>query len=170
MIGEYIRDHVASWFNWAQTNRLGVEHMEDLIFVTGCTLVTSWAAVAFMENTTDAEITLVSGPPINGGTNFYWDDIRGTVVFRNSYFYGVRSLGHVYSARTDVSLLYKINGPPARRDQCVFIRGFRVKRVRFRTRIIRAAAEPLPDDPDNHRDDEIQVTQVPVQKVCRLLM
>ena len=75
--------------------------MEDLIFVTGCTLVTSWAAVAFMENTTDAEITLVSGPPINGGTNFFWDNIRGSVNFRNSHFNGVRSPGYVYSARTD---------------------------------------------------------------------
>jgi len=26
---------------------------------------------------------------------------------------------------------------------------------------MRAAAEPLPDDPDNRRDDEIQVTRVP---------
>ena len=26
---------------------------------------------------------------------------------------------------------------------------------------MRAAAEPLPDDPDNRRDDEIQVTQIP---------
>ena len=25
---------------------------------------------------------------------------------------------------------------------------------------MRAAAEPRPDDPDNHRDDEIQVTRV----------
>jgi len=26
---------------------------------------------------------------------------------------------------------------------------------------MRAAAEPLPDDPDNRREDEIQVTRVP---------
>jgi hypothetical protein len=26
---------------------------------------------------------------------------------------------------------------------------------------MRAAAEPLPDDPDNRRDDDIQVTQIP---------
>jgi hypothetical protein len=26
---------------------------------------------------------------------------------------------------------------------------------------MRAAAEPRPDDPDNHRDDKIQVTRVP---------
>ena len=26
---------------------------------------------------------------------------------------------------------------------------------------MRAAAEPLPDDPDNRREDEIKVTQIP---------
>lgn len=46
-------------------------------------------------------------------------------------------------------------------DQCVFIRGFRAKRVLFWTKPMRAAAEPRPDDPDNRRDDEIQVTRVP---------
>ncbi|KAI0277012.1 hypothetical protein BGY98DRAFT_1177398 [Russula aff. rugulosa BPL654] len=35
-------------------------------------------------------------------------------------------------------------------NQCVFIRG-----------TMRAATEPLPDDPDDHRDDEIQVTRIP---------
>ena len=26
---------------------------------------------------------------------------------------------------------------------------------------MRAAAEPLPDDPDDHREDELQVTRIP---------
>ena len=26
---------------------------------------------------------------------------------------------------------------------------------------MRAAAEPLPDDPDDHRDDDIEVTRIP---------
>ena len=37
---------------------------------------------------------------------------------------------------------------------------FRAKRILFWTRHLRAAAEPLPDDPDNSPEDEIQVTQV----------
>jgi len=44
---DYIRDNVASWFDWSQKNGLDVERMEDLILIdliTGCTLVTSWAA------------------------------------------------------------------------------------------------------------------------------
>ena len=58
-------------------------------------------------------------------------------------------------------MLYGKQNPPATPDQCVFIKGFRAKRVFFFGRRIRAAAEPLPDDPDSSRDDEIQVTQVP---------
>lgn len=45
-------------------------------------------------------------------------------------------------------------------NQCVFIRGFRAKRVFLWTRL-KGAAGPLPDDPDNRREDEIQVTRVP---------
>jgi hypothetical protein len=39
----------------------------------------------------------------------------------------------------------------------------------FWTVPIRAQAEPLPDDPDNKREDDIQVTRVPnAPKVGRL--
>jgi hypothetical protein len=37
---------------------------------------------------------------------------------------------------------------------------FRAKRFLFWTRHLHAAAEPLPGDPDNGQEDEIQVTQV----------
>jgi len=33
----------------AQNNKLGIKHMEALILVSGCTLVTSWAAAAFVD-------------------------------------------------------------------------------------------------------------------------
>jgi hypothetical protein len=50
---------------------------------------------------------------------------------------------------------------PLPQNQCVFIRGFRAKRTFFWTIRMRAAAEPLPDDPDDRREDEIQVTRIP---------
>jgi len=53
------------------------------------------------------------------------------------------------------------NNPSPTMNQCVFIRGFRVARRRITFPKLRAAAEPLPDDPDNHLEDEIQVTRVP---------
>ena len=88
---DYIRDHVDKWFNWAQNNNLSVERMEDLILVTGCTLVTSWAAAAFMDNTFEAEISLASRLLSNLGANFVWGNVRGPVSYHNSRFDPVRS-------------------------------------------------------------------------------
>ena len=58
-------------------------------------------------------------------------------------------------------LLYQNAQEPLPQNQCVFIRGFRAKRTFFRTIPMRAAAEPLPDDPGDRREDGIQVTQIP---------
>ena len=169
MFEDYIRDHVVSWFNWAQNNKLVID-MEDLILVSSCSLATSWAAAAFMGNNMEAEISLASIPLGNGGASIIWSKSRGPVESRNSRLDQVRSPGYVYLACADLfSLLY--GKQPTTQDQCVFIKGFRAKRSFFFGRRIRAAAEPQPDDPDNHRDDEIQVTQAPgVPKVSFLFI
>ena len=82
---------MVSWFNWAQKNKLGVERMEDLILVTGCTLVTSWAVAAFVDNNMEAEISLASRALGNGGARFVWSNIRGPVEYRNSRYDPVSS-------------------------------------------------------------------------------
>ena len=84
----YIRDNVDNWFRWSKEMMLPVEHMEDLILVTGCTLVTSWAAAAF-----DGQMSVESNAPTislevrksdGGGAQIFWRNIRGNVDFRNS--------------------------------------------------------------------------------------
>ena len=58
-------------------------------------------------------------------------------------------------------------------DQCVFVRGFRAKRTPSWGGVgrIPAAAEPRPDDPDNRREGEIQVSRDPgAPKVGILLL
>ena len=87
---DYTRDHIAQWFTWAQKHKLGVEHIEDLILVSGRTLVTSWAAAVFVDSTAEAEISLASRTYSNGGTSFVWRKIRGSVVFHNSRYDPVR--------------------------------------------------------------------------------
>ena len=82
---------MVSWFTWAQNNKLGVERMEDLILVTGCTLVTSWAAAAFDDYTTSmpadaASISLDAQKFDHGGAQFIWRNIRGNVEYHNSRF------------------------------------------------------------------------------------
>jgi hypothetical protein len=81
---KYIRDHVVSWFNWSRDIGLPVERMEDLVFVYGCTLVTSWAAAAFDDYTADAQVSLASRSLNNRGTSFHWSNIRGTVEYHDS--------------------------------------------------------------------------------------
>jgi hypothetical protein len=91
---KYIQDNVVSWFTWAQKNQLGVERMEDLILVSGCTLVTTWAAAVFMDHTMSAEVSLASRTLRNGGASFFWSNVRGPVVHHNSRFDPVRSPGY----------------------------------------------------------------------------
>ena len=91
MFKDYIRDHVDRWFNWAQNNNLGVESMEDLMLVSGCTMVTSWAAALSVDNTLEAEISLESRLHSNRGASFVWSNVRGRVSYHNSCFDPVRS-------------------------------------------------------------------------------
>ena len=97
---DYIRDNVDSWFRWSREMRLTVEHMEDLILVTGCTLVTSWAAAMFdgrMQVDSDATtISLVTRKSDGGGAEFSWRNNRGMVEYHNSRFKPVRSPGYVF--------------------------------------------------------------------------
>ena len=89
---DYIRDNVVNWFTWAQNNKLGVERMEDLILVTGCTLVTAWAAAAFDDYSMPVDSTAISldAQKSDRGTQFIWRNIRGNVEYHNSPFDPVR--------------------------------------------------------------------------------
>ena len=135
--------------------------MEDLILVSGCTLVSSWAAAAFVYNNVEAKISLARRSLSNGGECFVWGNIRGSVEYHDSNINPVRSHGSSTRLALIFSILYEKQNHPMTPDQCVFIRGFRAKRVLFWTKPMRAAAEPRPDDPENRRDDEIEVTRVP---------
>ena len=91
---DYIRDHVVSWFEWSKKIGLGVERMEDLILVTGCTMVASWGAAAFVDHFKDAaEISLAVQALPNGGESFVWSKIHRAVAYHNSRPDPVRCLG-----------------------------------------------------------------------------
>ena len=89
---DYIRDHIVDWFIWAQNHKLGVERIEDLILVSGRTLVTSWAAAVFVDKTMEAEIALTSRTHSDGEASFVWGKIQGPVVYHNNHFDPVRFL------------------------------------------------------------------------------
>jgi hypothetical protein len=98
---DYIKDNVDNWFRWSKKMKLPVEHMEDLILVTGCTLVTSWAAAAFdghmSVDSAPTTISLETRMSYGGRAQFFWRNIRGNVEYHNSRFDTVRSPGYVFS-------------------------------------------------------------------------
>jgi hypothetical protein len=85
------------------------------------------------------------------------------VPHRNSQIEPVCPSDWVKSSCADFSfflLSQKDNSSP-KLNQCIFIKGFRAKRGFPWFKRIRAAAEPLPDDPDDSHEDEMQVTGIP---------
>jgi hypothetical protein len=102
---EYIRENVAGWFAWSQRYQLDVERMEDLILVSGCTLVTSWAAAAFVEPSVKTDICLAAEPFNNGGARFTWSNIHGIVANHNSLSGPVRYTSYGASSCADLSVV-----------------------------------------------------------------
>ena len=98
---EYIKKNVESWFRWSRRMNLPVERMEDLILVTGCTLVTSWAAAAFdghmSEDSDPITISLETRESPGGRTRFFWHNTQEEVEYHNNDFDPVRSPGYVFS-------------------------------------------------------------------------
>jgi hypothetical protein len=77
---DYIRDHVDSWYSFAVRRRLDVERVEDLILVTGYTLVISWWVATFVDSVKDTEVLLRYR-----GEKFDWREIRPSVACQNSH-------------------------------------------------------------------------------------
>ena len=69
----------------AQNNQQDVERMEDLILVTGCTLVTSWGIAAFVDSTSGAELSGRFLAHQNGGASFDWHEKYPSVAFHSSH-------------------------------------------------------------------------------------
>ena len=99
----YIKDNVDYWFRWSKKMNLPVDHMEDLILVTGCTLVASWAAAVFDGQSVRSDaptISLEARKSDGGGAQFFWRNIRGNVEYHNSRFKPVCSPDYAFSPRT----------------------------------------------------------------------
>jgi hypothetical protein len=81
---KYAGEHAASWFHWSKVRGLPIKRMEDLVLICGCTLVTSWAAVAFDDSARSAQVSLASRTLKNGGASFVWNKVNGTVERHDS--------------------------------------------------------------------------------------
>ena len=78
--------------------------MEDLILVSGRTLVTSWGAAVFFDHgPEEASISLADHALPNGGGRFVWGNIKRVVPHHNSQVESVCSPVCVLSPWTDFS-------------------------------------------------------------------
>ncbi|KAH9032017.1 hypothetical protein EDB85DRAFT_1957290 [Lactarius pseudohatsudake] len=148
---EWIIEHIESWFAFTQRLRLGVE-MEDIVLVTGCHRTRSWSNITFNEVQADAQFSL--GVEVAG-------TLGASVNWRAS---SLRIQGAVLSQGP--------SGENLPENQCIFIRGFRMKRIFFGTiPRIRGAAEPKPDTRGNNSDCEPdkEVVSIPSDTEVRLL-
>ncbi|KAH9077276.1 hypothetical protein EDB83DRAFT_1692721 [Lactarius deliciosus] len=115
--------------------------MEDIVLVTGCHRTRSWSNIAFNDIQTDARLSL--GVEVAGtlGASVNW---------------------RVSSHRIQGAVLaHRPNGENLPEDQCIFVRGFRVKRIFGIIPWIRAAAEPKPDTRGNDHEPEMEVVPIP---------
>ena len=67
----YIRTHCDSWLELAILGGFDVK-LEDIIFVTGCDLTSSWAMATFTNPPWDAEMSLSVLPVGRASARFQW--------------------------------------------------------------------------------------------------
>ena len=79
----WIVKHIYSWFAFARKLGLGIDHMEEIILVTGCDRTRSWANAAFFGGHVDAQVSFgakVEGPPPRIDFQFSPENARGAVL------------------------------------------------------------------------------------------
>ena len=67
----YMIKHCANWLELAIIRGFDVE-LEDIIFVTGCDLTSSWAMTTFINPSWDAEMSLSVQPVGHASARFQW--------------------------------------------------------------------------------------------------
>ncbi|KAI9441134.1 hypothetical protein BJY52DRAFT_504602 [Lactarius psammicola] len=133
----WITKHINSWFAFTQRHELGIE-MEDIVLVTGCHRTRSWSNIAFYEGQADARVSFGVEVPGIYGTTVNWrvssQHVQGAVLSRGP------------------------TGENLPENQCIFVRGFRVKRSFKIFPRVKGAAEPTPDP--RGVDDELERVEV----------
>ena len=56
-LGKWMIKHIDQWFAWVLDRELGVNHMEEIVLVTGTDRTRSWANVAFLGGQADARVS-----------------------------------------------------------------------------------------------------------------
>ena len=94
MFQNCFKENVKKWFRWSKKLGLAVESIEDLILVTGRTLVTSWGIGAFeVRIPVDSDLTTIfpKARTLDGSRGFFCRNSYGNVEYHNSRFHLVSS-------------------------------------------------------------------------------
>ncbi|KAH9066184.1 hypothetical protein EDB87DRAFT_1589448 [Lactarius vividus] len=137
---QWMTRHIDSWLAFTQGLGLGIE-MEDIILVTGCHRTRSWTNIAFNEVQSGAQLSLTVNVADALGTNINW---------------GVSNV-HIHGAVHNQGP----SGENLPENQCMFVRGFRVKRILGIIPWIKAAAETKPDPRRDDRKPGKEVVPIP---------
>jgi len=82
--GKWIVKHIDRWLAFARRLGLGIEQMEEIIFVTGCDRTRSWANIAFLEGQVDAQasfgVNVIHGAKGRIDWQFSPERVRGALL------------------------------------------------------------------------------------------
>ncbi|EIM79906.1 uncharacterized protein STEHIDRAFT_172904 [Stereum hirsutum FP-91666 SS1] len=144
----YMLENCSRWLALVEMQGLGLR-MEDIVLVTGCDLTSAWAVAAFTDSGVDASVQLHVGATPAGavdiGTNVSWRNERNV----ERHWGPRRRMTSGFGADP----FQQVATPSSEQNQCIFIRGYRVKfRSRFLPKKLVAAAEPVDYDMDDDED------------------
>ncbi|KAH9032015.1 hypothetical protein EDB85DRAFT_1890861 [Lactarius pseudohatsudake] len=137
---KWIIRYIDSWLAFTRMHGLGIE-MEDIILVTGCHHTRSWTNVAFNEVQAGAQLSLKVDVADAVGANVNWGVSN------------VRIHGTVHNQGP--------SGENLPENQCIFVRGFRVKRTLKIFPRVKGAAGPTPDPSGSDDEPETEVVSIP---------
>jgi hypothetical protein len=164
--GTWMTRHIDSWLAFTQWHGLGIG-MEDIVLVTGCHRTKSRSNIVFYDNQVKSRVSLRVRTPAIG--TVHWQvlsqRIQGAMLSHGPS-------GEVCGVQmqllrdTESSIVFSQNLP---QNQCLFIRGFRVKRFFWVLPRLKGAAEPKPDPRGDDRRPEMELVTIPGVTEVRLL-
>ncbi|KAH9032026.1 hypothetical protein EDB85DRAFT_2089383 [Lactarius pseudohatsudake] len=159
---KWIIKHIDSWLAFANELGVGIE-MEDIVLVTGCHRTKSWTNAVLNEVQTNVQLSF--GVQVGAsGASVQWQGsdlrIQGAAISHGPN-------GEVCATHCRGQRILKFSTCP--KNQCIFIRGFRVKRYFGLAPRIKAAAEPKPDTRGNDGEPEKEADPIPRVTKVRLL-
>ncbi|KAH9054886.1 hypothetical protein EDB87DRAFT_1406740 [Lactarius vividus] len=143
--GRWMIEHIDVWFAWSQRQGLEIAQMEDIVLVTGADRTQSWANIAFLGGQADARASF--GVEVDH-SRINWQ------------FSPERKMGAMWN--------WGPSGENLPEEQCIFFRGFRVRKRAILGPKLKAAAGPNPDPKDDDCERDAELISIPaVPKVRR---